>query len=191
MAMGLADTGWRAAVHASLKTHQPTGVRARVAGEWVDIAMTAGRLRWHRVLAAIPGDCDRVELLDGAGAVQWGVDVDDGAVVGPEPGAPMDAVAIVRLVVDAQDLALRRYESMFGQLSKGYADLTAILAQRLGSLEKNIGDVIKASFATAEAAGAASGSSSGSDTSADDLAKHVVGMAMSKMQAMPPQNGKP
>lgn len=190
--MGLADGGWRSSVHASLKTHQPMGVRARVAGEWVDIAMTVGRLRWHRVLAAIPGDCDRVELLDAQGAVQWGIDVDDGAVVGPEPGTPLDAVAIVRLVVDAQDMAVRRYESMHAQLTKNYVDLTAILAQRLGSLEKNIGDVIKATFATAEAAGAASSAAAAHDDGgADDLAKHVVAAAMAKMQAAPPQNGKP
>lgn len=158
-----ASADWRSRVYTELKRHRPALVVVTFDdGESKSFKASGGeRGRWTRLLEALPAEWSRVELQDKDENVLWGLDAPrEGGTAAPKMlgTSGVDQVgALVKIMLNAQDVALARQGETLSKMQASYETLTKTLTERLTSLESLVStmmtSVYEATLATAEVQG--------------------------------------
>jgi len=117
------------------------------------------RGRWSRLVEALPTDWERVELQDKDGAVLWGIDTPREVTAAPgqlgKGGVTGEVGALVRIMLQAQDMALARQGELVSKLTAGYERLAETLTGRLTSLEQMVSTCLQSVYDATLVAGEA------------------------------------
>jgi hypothetical protein len=175
----------RSKVHQALRRTRPATVAVMTAesDEPSIIKPTGQRGRWERVVASIPANVERIEFRDAKDNVVQAMDFEVEAPGAPEKdaGAARD-LKLLALLQASNDAACGRQMEAIGLVLKEYQGLAKLLAERLTSMERGYGDVLKALFeATSLGAKAEALLQAKEDKDADgedDIVKQAAGMVM-------------
>lgn len=198
--MAAATADWRARVYQELRRHRPQSVAVHADDDVKTFKPSGGeRGRWPRLLEALPSEWTRIELLDKDGDILWALDAQvqksEGALPGLAKGGAVDQVtALMKLMLQAQDVALARHAASVAQLSQGYESLASMLSQRLQSLEVMVSTSIQSVYdmtvalGEAQVAALAAQSQGGPRTQAQQMFETLI---MRKLGVVPKRPGGP
>ena len=178
---------WRAKVHQELRRHRPAAVAVfDEDGEQKVYKASGGeRGRWSRLVEGLPAEWSRLELRDKDDATLWGLDSPTSAGVAAPmqlgKGGPVDQVsALLKLMLQAQDVALARQGESIARLTQGYQDLAGVLTARLTSLENLVSTVLQtaydATLLSAEAQAQLSGDGNGRASKGEEMFAQFLGI---------------
>jgi len=143
------------------------------------VRLTDSRGRYAEAARAVAAlDPDRIELLDGQGAVLRVVSLhdDDGDDVDTQERDTMtasDLASLARVLGDVADRAAMRHAQAYQAAFEAQTSLVRLIAERLGSLEKAWHRVILAEYERAQV-------SASDDSTLDSLAQSVISLAAAK-----------
>lgn len=139
------DTAARDALARELGRLKPVKLRVVLTeGEPRDLAIMAGRKRWHRALDTLAElEWLRIECLDSKNAL-LGIIKAEGAIQ-PETraNAPREYALLDLLRIDRREM-LEELRKFIGPVMEGYNNLAGVLSDRLGVLERNYAGMLNA-----------------------------------------------
>jgi hypothetical protein len=132
---------------------------------------------------SIPPTAERIELLGAKGDVLFAIDVEQPDAPVPE-GQQLSPTALLKLLIQAQEMALDRQSASIKGVMDGYATLAKMLAERLTSLERGYSQVLSAAFESTLMAAEAQAKLNGEQekgenhSAIDQMAAEVIGKLM-------------
>jgi hypothetical protein len=184
-------------LHHELRRYMPATIRAYVpdADEPRVMKPTGKRNRWRRVVDSMPGNAERVELLDSKGNVLAAFDLaDDDESNTPTKGKVGEVGALLQLVNSGIDRAIERLEKRDNGITEGYRTLVDTAFKRLAELEGMLAEMVRvvyeAHVLAGKAAAAATGGEQDPGKEAFDTVMEMAGLKKQRKQpSAAPTNG--